>query len=235
MKFEYLLFNILILLGPFTSKLLVRSMIFPSVKNVLKAIFPVALIFILWDFFVTDFFWSFNKSYILGLIVGKLPVEEIMFFFTVPYACLILWVNIKNRIKQKREIIPRLFIYLLSVIFFTLGVYSLLSNLWYTGIVSFIFSYILIVVKPFISSKLGVLFSLSIIGLTFIFNLYLTARPVVLYYAQYKTNLNILTVPIEDFIYGLTLLLPIIYRYEKGRYKSNSATFVQVNSSNTTI
>jgi lycopene cyclase domain-containing protein len=53
------------------------------------------------------------------------------------------------------------------------------------------------------------------LGLTLIFNGYLTWRPVVIYNLKLKTNLLIWTVPMEDFIYGLILNGAFVWVYEK--------------------
>ena len=42
--------------------------------------------------------------------------------------------------------------------------------------------------------------------LTTVFNLYLTARPIVIYNEALKTNLNLWTIPLEDYILGLSLI-----------------------------
>ena len=55
-------------------------------------------------------------------------------------------------------------------------------------------------------------------GLILIFNGYLTARPVVLYGEMYQMGYRILTIPIEDFGYGFTLMLFNVMLYEKVFY-----------------
>ena len=53
--------------------------------------------------------------------------------------------------------------------------------------------------------------------LILIFNGYLTTRPVVLYGEAYKIGYRILTIPVEDFGYGFTLMLFNAMLYEKLR------------------
>ena len=52
-------------------------------------------------------------------------------------------------------------------------------------------------------------------GLILVFNGYLTARPIVLYGEAYQSGYRILTIPIEDFGYGFTLMLFNTLLYEK--------------------
>lgn len=54
-----------------------------------------------------------------------------------------------------------------------------------------------------------------VFGLILIFNSYLTVRPVVLYGEAYQMGYRILTIPIEDFGYGFTLMLFNVGLYEK--------------------
>lgn len=44
--------------------------------------------FIIWDIVFTEKgIWGFNESYLLGYFLWDLPVEEWMFFVSIPYAC----------------------------------------------------------------------------------------------------------------------------------------------------
>jgi lycopene cyclase domain-containing protein len=56
------------------------------------------------------------------------------------------------------------------------------------------------------------LFAGMVVGLTGVFNGYLTARPLVLYDPRYQLDLRIGTIPVEDFVYGMALVLANIAR-----------------------
>lgn len=54
----------------------------------LKAATIVAVPFIVWDiWFTAHGVWWFNTDYTTGLLIAGLPVEEWLFFFCVPFAC----------------------------------------------------------------------------------------------------------------------------------------------------
>lgn len=47
----------------------------------------VGLFFLIWDhLFTVAGVWSFNNTYILGYYIFSLPVEECLFFLTVPFS-----------------------------------------------------------------------------------------------------------------------------------------------------
>lgn len=48
----------------------------------------VAIPFIAWDVWFTDMgVWWFNTDYTIGVIIAGLPIEEWMFFYFIPFAC----------------------------------------------------------------------------------------------------------------------------------------------------
>ena len=48
----------------------------------------VAIPFIAWDVWFTKMgVWWFNTDYTVGLILAGLPIEEWLFFFCIPFAC----------------------------------------------------------------------------------------------------------------------------------------------------
>lgn len=184
-------------------------MLFPAIQ----ALFITAALFIIWDHWVIGYFWNFNPAYILGVMIGNIPIEEIFFFFTVPYACLFLWNNTKPYLSTKRyAVLPWL---LLVILIFTA---LQTTNLPYTfsviiGAIILILGDQIFTIRLFARSGFLIFLSCSNI-LTFIFNYYLTSRPIVLYNQSVKSNNDILTIPLEDFIYGMILIATIILLYE---------------------
>lgn len=56
-----------------------------------------AIPFLIWDYFATKFsHWSFNPDFILGIYIFNLPLEEVLFFFAIPFCCHFLWSIIDN-------------------------------------------------------------------------------------------------------------------------------------------
>lgn len=222
MIYEYLIFNIFVIFGPllvFFSRR--KSVVKPNLKSLSLSISLAATFFVIWDYLVVNYFWFFNSKYIIGFFIAGLPIEEILFFISVPFACLLLWVNYKKYFSKK--IITNFSFYLISSSLF-LALFFLFYEKIYTSIVLFVFLGVVILdiflrTNLFIKKTFVAFIFIVVNILTFIFNLYLTARPVVLYNEILKTNINIITVPLEDFIFGMALISLTIIIYEKLKIK----------------
>jgi lycopene cyclase domain-containing protein len=174
----------------------------------LIAIVIPAIPFLLWDALVTGAHWNFNSLYVSGIKIINLPIEEILFFITVPFACLFTWEMIIRRAKEKQMDMQwlRLLLYLAlpgGIYFFSIGKQ-------YTGLtLSFIF--LANLVDQYLKTNLlfdrrFYFYLLLIVIFTLIFNGYLTWRPVVTYGVDYQLDFRIITIPVEDFFYGISLL-----------------------------
>jgi lycopene cyclase domain-containing protein len=92
------------------------------------------------------------------------------------------------------------------------------SGLEYTGLALAAFSLAVVsdrFLETYLMKRSLFLWLLGLIVVfTLIFNGYLTARPVVLYDYNFQLNLLVGTIPIEDFIYGLSLMYHVVVLYE---------------------
>jgi len=208
LNFEYLIFNAVVISGPGFFGSLKCCYIWNHWKQMLIAIVIPAIPFLLWDALVTGAHWHFNPLYVSGIKIINLPVEEILFFITVPFACLFTWEMIIRRAKEKQIDLQ----WLRLLLYFSLpaGIYFFLIGKQYTGLtLSFVF--LANLVDQFL--KVNLLFDkrfyfylLLIVIFTLIFNGYLTWRPVVTYGVGYQLDFRIITIPVEDFFYGISLL-----------------------------
>jgi lycopene cyclase domain-containing protein len=177
-------------------------------KQILIAIVIPAIPFLLWDALVTGSHWHFNPEYVSGIKIINLPIEEILFFITVPFACLFTWEMIIRRAKEKQ--IDMQWLRLLLYLALPAGVYFFSIGKQYTGLtLSFIF--LANLVDQFLKTNLlfdkrFYFYILLIFIFTLIFNGYLTWRPVVTYGVDYQLDFRIITIPVEDFFYGISLL-----------------------------
>jgi len=174
----------------------------------LIAIVLPAIPFLLWDALVTGAHWHFNYLYVSGIKIINLPIEEILFFITVPFACLFTWEMIIRRAKEKQ--MDMQWLRLLLYLALPAGIYFFSIGKQYTGLtLSFIF--LANLVDQLLKTNLLVdvrfyFYLLLIVIFTLIFNGYLTWRPVVTYGVNYQLDFRIITIPVEDFFYGTSLL-----------------------------
>jgi lycopene cyclase domain-containing protein len=225
MRFEYLLFNVVIIAGPLLFGSLRRFYFLDRLNQVFLSIVIIAVPYILWDALVTDSHWMFNERFILGITIAGLPIEEILFFITVPFACLFTWEMI-TRILPDVRTNAGLFAQRISYILPVLGLWLILTGRQYTGLV-LIFLTLAVSIDKIVGTGLiyqrrFYLYLLIIIVFTLLFNGYLTWRPVVLYGEAYQLGFRIFTIPIEDFGYGLSFLFLCTILYEKFKSKNSS-------------
>jgi len=229
MRIEYGLFNLIIAVMPMIGGLLYNKTIFPQKKPLAISIALGLLIFVTLEQFLTNVFWWFSDKYTVGLMIGVLPIEEVLFFISVPWATLLLWLNVNHLLKKSAErvIFSRpveyLVLTILSICSFLFFYVFFRAGLYYSSLV-FILLLLVIIFDQFIGARIifwrnYLLFQMPVILLTTIWNGYLTARPVVIYNVLLKSNIQVFTIPIEDYLYGFVLLTFIISLYERLRKK----------------
>ena len=190
-----------------------------------KYLFPAmvipALLYITWDiYFTAKGIWSFNENYITGIKLSNLPVEEVLFFFVVPYCCVFIYECLRSyfpHIKNKPQ--GNRVLKLLAVALFITGI--IFYNKGYTSY-TFIFLSVCIAIiylfRKFFTSfdASSFLISYLVILIPFlVVNGFLTAIPVVLYNNAENLGIRIYTIPFEDIFYGILLILMNVTIYEK--------------------
>ena len=220
MKFTYLLIDLFSVLVPFIFSF------HPSLKFYRNwlAFFPAMLItgsvFIAWDMYFAHLkIWGFNPAYLTGINIGNLPVEEILFFFCIPYACVFTYaclnIMIKKTLSKNSQMIISCMLIALSVFMevcfhglrYTAYAFAMLATLLVTAqfilkanwLSRFYVTYLLLLLPFVIVNGL-----LTGTGLT---------SPIVWYNPAHIIGLRILTIPVEDVFYGMDLILLNIMIY----------------------
>ena len=221
MKFEYLLFNFLVMAGPIISQFNRQIKHVSRWRLKLITIGIVMIPYIIWDILVAGTHWWFNKAYTLDFRLFGLPIEEWLFFITVPFGCLLVWETLPHADRWLIRLRSLRYIRVVLYAALPVGIWVFSTGKQYTGLVLFCFGLV-----GLMDTLLGVdlllrlktyLYLAIVSGLILVFNGYLTARPVVLYGEVYQVNYRILTIPVEDFGYGFTLMLFNVMLYEKLR------------------
>ncbi|WP_233884517.1 lycopene cyclase domain-containing protein [Tenacibaculum piscium] len=185
-------------------------------KSALISISLVALPFIIWDaVFAQMGVWGFNTDYYLGIKLFKLPIEEWLFFFCIPYACLFTHEVLKYLAPQfKLSKTPTVLLsFLLILITFLLLIFNF--GKWYTTVNFILFIVLMLFSLKNNLSELQAYFpSFLVILIPFLLtNGILTGsfieQPVVWYNNAENLNFRIFTIPIEDVFYAFTLLFSV--------------------------
>ncbi|UZD21618.1 lycopene cyclase domain-containing protein [Algoriphagus halophytocola] len=189
------------------------------------ALFPAivltAAFFTIWDHWFTVMgIWEFNPRYILGLYLFELPLEEWLFFFTIPFACVFIYeVLIYFFPKDHFKPYAKPFVFILIPVLLLLAIIH--WDKMYTA-VNFLIGAIALAVHwaIFKDRFMGRFIFAYLVHLIpfFICNGILTGgvtqEPVVIYNNAENLGIRIWTVPIEDSIYSMTLLLMNITLFE---------------------
>lgn len=234
MTSEYLIFNAVIAGSVLVSALCCPRPYTVYLRHALLSVLLCAAPYLLWDVLVTDRHWNFNPRYVLAFKPFGLPPGEWLFFLTVPMATLFTWEMLYSG-QEKVETRPLSFpTRLAAYAGLSLSVIAWVFGKEYTALALGALS-----CSVFADQKLRVglyrdprslAMGLLVVLWTGIFNGYLTGRPVVRYDAQYQIDFRIGTIPIEDFVYGLSLLAftLIAYRYSCRRWpRAMKVTSVQ--------
>ncbi|MBN1870436.1 MAG: lycopene cyclase domain-containing protein [Candidatus Omnitrophica bacterium] len=227
--YTYLLVDLLTISLPFVFSFEKRIGFAKKWKYVLPSILIVAAVFVTWDqYFTRRGVWGFNPKYVIGRYFLGLPLEEILFFFCIPFSCLFIYEVV--RYLQKQDALGGILKPFTNVLIGML----LLTAVWnvdrvYTSttflLMAVLLAVHLYVIKP---DYLGYFFQMYLISLIpfLIVNGILTnglrfidAGPVVWYDNTENLSFRILNIPVEDFIYSMLLLLlnTTVYEYFKKR------------------
>jgi lycopene cyclase domain-containing protein len=190
----------------------------------IQAAAVVAAGFIVWDVWFTHIgVWWFNDTYLVGIRLLNLPLEECLFFFCIPFSCLFTWFVLHNSFAAALSWRP------LNQKWFSIGfsAFCMAVCLFNTGkiypFVTFLVTaltllYLQLVVKANWIGEVSSVYTILLIPF-FIVNGILTGTgleaPIVNYNNAHFWNIRVLTVPLEDAVYGYTLTLWNIFFLKK--------------------
>jgi lycopene cyclase domain-containing protein len=205
----YFVINFLIIIFPILFSFDKKVSYYKNILPVLISTLTVGLIYILWDVFaVIRGDWYFNPEFVYGILILNLPVEEILFFITVPYSCIFIYEVIKSYTEERllsinrRNLLIPIFILIIIVLIFRTQYYTFTVLLFSAAFLflAFIFFYSIIESRVY---WLTVIISYLPF---FIVNYFLTSLPVVQYRAEAIWGIRVLTIPLEDFFYSYSLI-----------------------------
>lgn len=227
MNYTYLLIDLAALSVPLLFSFHPNIALYKKWKYLWPAILISTLPFIIWDSYFTQIgVWGFTKQYLIQSYLFELPIEEILFFICIPYACLFTYYCFRlflgNDYKLKHEDLITNIILVLTII----GGFHYRDRLYtcYTavGLTGF-----LLILKYIVKPKWLSLFYYSHMFLIipfFLVNGILTGtgleQPVVWYNESQIIGVRLFTIPLEDIFYGLLMLLLNIFLFEWFMHKA---------------
>lgn len=224
---NYLMIDILIILFPLLFTFYKRFAYYRNFKPLFFSILIVGGCYIIWDAVATyrgD--WWFNHKYVMEIRLLGLPLEEILFFVTVPYSCIFIYEALQYFLKDEEiDVDVRLF-FILSIIFIIGG--ALFYDQYYTITVLIscgMFFFLAALLFPHIlRSRIYWLFIMVAFIPFFVMNYLLTSIPIVLYNSQAMWNIRITTIPVEDFFYNFSLLsfYLMVYLFFKAMFQDEA-------------
>ena len=85
MKASYLLVLLGCLLGTLPLELVIGARVYARWRRLLLTLLPVLVVFVAWDVLaIRAGHWSYDPRQTIGLRLGNVPIEEILFFLVVP-------------------------------------------------------------------------------------------------------------------------------------------------------
>ncbi|KUO63734.1 hypothetical protein APF79_00570 [bacterium BRH_c32] len=214
----YLAINILVILFPLLLSFEKKLQFYKNFKSVIPAIIISALPFIVWDDIAAlrgD--WGFNPEHLIGIYIFSLPLEELLFFFTIPYSITFLYETGKYYLTDKSISVNKYQIY--TIAFISVAFAFVFRDQYYTFTVLLFVPIILLMLtlikNSLINSRYFWLFMLFTYIPFFVVNYLLTSLPIVTYSPDAIWGLRIITIPVEDFLYSFALIGFNLFLYTK--------------------
>lgn len=218
MKSLYLILNLCTIAGPLALSFDKKVAFYKNWKYLFPAIFYMMLLFIPWDIGFTYFdVWHFNPDYVLGFYIFDLPIEEWLFFITVPYACVFIYtclnIYFPHDYFKKRARLVTLVLFITAIALYVFNTAKL-----YTAYTAILTAFAMLIHLLFLSRNkyMGNFYRAFLVCLApmFVIDGILTYKPIIIYNEIEKTPFRIGSIPWEDFLYNLLMLLMVVGFYE---------------------
>lgn len=219
--FTYLLILFFTVIVCFIASFDKRIEFYKHFASFLKAAVVVAIPFILWDaWFTLHGVWWFNFNYTVGIVILGLPIEEWLFFICIPFSCLFTYYCCDKFFNLSWTAAFNNMIVFASVI-----ICSLMALLYTDRAYTFVTALVTVVTLIYLhfyarASWIGqasLVFFILMAGF-FPVNGILTGTglesPIVNYNPDESLGVRMLTIPIEDAVYGYSQFLWGIYFFK---------------------
>lgn len=217
MRYLYLILDVAAIIFPIILSFDSRVKFIRSWTSVIIASVLVGITFLVFDgIFTHEQYWGFNDSYLTGLKIINLPIEEVSFFLVVPFSCVFIYECCKYYIKKELSSYNQVFNWI--YVGYTISIFALNPSGYYSlfVLIAGILSAIILFRSRLNFLQISLLISLIPF---FIFNGILTGAvtetPIVWYDDINNSGFRLYTIPLEDIIYGFSLIIFVTYIHEK--------------------
>ncbi len=213
----YLYLNLVIIAFPLLFSFERRLRFYSKARPLLIAMLLVGCVFVGWDALATyRGHWAFNPSYVNDIRLLGLPLEELLFFVTVPYSCLFVYESIRYFLGDAKLFAPRKRLFAGAGVVLAALSFGFLDR-EYTFLAILSVGLTLLVVSAvrieILSSRAYWTYITATLGLFLIFNFILTSLPVVEYSPLAISNIRVITIPLEDFLFNFSMLTSYLTAY----------------------
>ncbi len=228
-KYTYLLINFLTIIICFVFSFHPKIRFDRYFIPFLKASVLVAVPFILWDAWFTEIgVWWFNDRYLLGIRFLGLPLEELLFFICIPFSCMFTYFCLDKFFNLKwNQNIEKYFTVISILILLVLALLNLDKiYTWITFLLTAItMFYLKFIAKTDWIGKISFVYTILMFGF-FPVNGVLTGtgleEAIVNYNPENFLGIRMLTIPVEDTVYGYMMIVWNVYFFLKFKtLKSN--------------
>ncbi len=215
--YTYLLINILTVAGPLMLSFDNKVAFYKKFKFILPGLIITGLLYLVWDYiFTISKVWAFNNDYITGIKLYELPLEETLFFITIPFACIFIYECLLCYLKKDYlQALSRYLTYFFIGLSFILAIiynnrlYSLINF----GTLFFAMLYLQFGKHKLKAGRFYLAYFISLLPF-YIVNGILTAIPIVTYNNNENMGFRVGSIPFEDHFYAMSLLLINLFFYE---------------------
>lgn len=216
-EFTYLAFNLLVFLPPLLLSIFSDVKTYKNWRPIGLSLLLVSVPFIIWDIWAAaNNHWFFSTTYITNPRYFGIPIEEMLFFITVPFAMCFVWDVLGKYIHSKpvSGILAATGISLIS-----LTALVLLFAQWNRGYtrsaaIATILAVTVIILSGWWCRNRFWWFQLILFALFLFANTFLTALPVITYGDTSAIGYRIGTIPIEDFLFNFALINLFVITYD---------------------
>lgn len=217
----YLLIDLGVIAIPLAASFYPKAPFYKQWKYAGIGLLITSIFFLLWDELFTQLgIWSFNERYITGVYIGSLPIEEVLFFLCIPYACLFTYFAL-NYLMERDRLFPHqeLISSALIIVFLIAGLYH--KDKLYTGtaflLLAIFLAFQTLKLRPRYMGRFYFAFMVLLVPF-FLVNGILTGmftdEPVVRYNPDHHLGIRLGTIPLEDVFYGMLLMVMPIAIWE---------------------